>query len=164
MPYNKLLYCQYRNNYKISYGTVGWMPFRRVCLMSGCALARSFCTRFLDDVPRGDLFGNFLDYPANHFDPSHLQRWRSWSPLQYSPPSFGTRHRHSLTSLLFEKVDSARRFGANQHFRIVVVDGAFWGETQYPRQRLQANSNSNVWLPNFFPLAYLEVCCKEAQN
>ena len=32
-------HCQYGNNYKISHGTLGCMPFRRVCLISGCALA-----------------------------------------------------------------------------------------------------------------------------
>ena len=32
-------HCQYGNNYKISHGTLGCMPFRRVCLISGCILA-----------------------------------------------------------------------------------------------------------------------------
>ena len=32
----KLPYCQYRNYYKISQGTVS---YRRACLISGCALA-----------------------------------------------------------------------------------------------------------------------------
>ena len=38
-----LPYCQHRNNYKISHGTAGCMPFRRAYLISGCALVKLNC-------------------------------------------------------------------------------------------------------------------------
>ena len=40
----KLLYCQYKKNYEISYGTVDSMPYRRACLISECALMVLHCS------------------------------------------------------------------------------------------------------------------------
>ena len=39
----KLPYCQHRINYKISHRTISKKPFRRACLISGCAQARFHC-------------------------------------------------------------------------------------------------------------------------
>ena len=39
-----LPYCQYKNNYKISYGTAGYMPYKQACLISGCALVKLHCS------------------------------------------------------------------------------------------------------------------------
>ena len=42
----KLPYCRQRNNYKISHDTEGKMPYRRACLISGCALVKLYCIYF----------------------------------------------------------------------------------------------------------------------
>ena len=41
----KLPYCQYKKNSKIFHGTVSCMPYRRACLISGCALVKLHCIR-----------------------------------------------------------------------------------------------------------------------
>ena len=43
----KLPYCQYKNNHKIFHGNISFMPYRRVCLISGCALVKLHCTFIL---------------------------------------------------------------------------------------------------------------------
>ena len=47
-PKMKLPCCQYRNNYKISHGTESYMPYRRACLISGCAPVKLHCILFLN--------------------------------------------------------------------------------------------------------------------